>query len=504
MRVRLAQVVVLVLTSGILVLAGTASASNPPSGFVTVPTTSGQTASNSWIGTIPVGSNPTSDCNGFPQSDSHVITINAPAAYTTVDAEFRFSISWTPGPPPGTPEDVRDEILTVIAPDGTEVGSSDSSATTETVVANNLPSGNYTVLACGFINLGPQDYNGSLTVTTTAHATETSLPSAPAQGLQFSAAMPADNQRDEAEPLMEIDKAGNTYTCGPTGFSNASDYAQVSTDGGDQYHLLGSPPRGQQGVGGGGDCSLATGITRNSQGNFQYAYAGLGPLTGFVTSTSPEQRAQPDDRRPVRQRRHRHRRRRRPPVDDVHRRPQRPPLLQPAGAAEHRRPEVDRRRAHLRAHMPRSPRRIRPSRGRCGTTPPATSSSSAGTSGARRPNGGDAINLSLSRDGGTTWTMCRAANAPSDAAGFVVADNDNAGNIYIGVRREVEVPHLPRHAAGREPRELQHASAAGHHRGAEGAGEQPRLLAAGAGRSQRRPLDGLPVARRRGRPGASR
>ena len=27
--------------------------------------------------------------------------------------------------------------------------------------------------------------------------------------------------------------------------------------------------------------------------------------------------------------------------------------------------------------------------------------------------------------------MCRAANAPLDAAGFVVADNDSAGNIYL-------------------------------------------------------------------------
>src|SRR5207302_10905047 len=112
-------------------------------------------------------------------------------------------------------------------------------------------------------------------------------PSAPAQGLQFSAAVPADNQRDESEPLMEINKSGNIFTCGPTGFSNVADYAQVSTDGGDQYHLLGTPPRGQQAIGGGGDCGLATGITTNSLGNYQYAYTGLGPLTGFATSTSP-------------------------------------------------------------------------------------------------------------------------------------------------------------------------------------------------------------------------
>ena len=78
------------------------------------------------------------------------------------------------------------------------------------------------------------------------------------------------------------------YTCGPTGFSNAADYAQVSTDGGDQFHLLGTPPRGQQSDGGGGDCVVATGETPNSQGNYAYAYAGLGALSGFSTSTSAD------------------------------------------------------------------------------------------------------------------------------------------------------------------------------------------------------------------------
>src|SRR5207245_7316643 len=127
----------------------------------------------------------------------------------------------------------------------------------------------------------------TLAVATEGQAVEPSPPAADAQGLQFSAAVPADPQRDEAEPLIVSDKAGLLYTCGPTGFSNASDYAQVSTDGGDQFHMLGTPPRGQQGAGGGGDCGIAFGKAKNSRGNYQYAYTGLGPLTGFVTSTSP-------------------------------------------------------------------------------------------------------------------------------------------------------------------------------------------------------------------------
>ena len=125
--------------------------------------------------------------------------------------------------------------------------------------------------------------------------------------------MPADPQRDEAEPLIEISRDGHIYTCGPTGFSNGSDYAQVSTDGGDQFHILGTPPRGQQGVGGGGDCALATGVdAERATGNYQYAYAGLGALSGFTTSTSAEQRPQPRDGGRGRERRHHVERRRSP------------------------------------------------------------------------------------------------------------------------------------------------------------------------------------------------
>jgi hypothetical protein len=51
---------------------------------------------------------------------------------------------------------------------------------------------------------------------------------------------------------------------------------------------------------------------------------------------------------------------------------------------------------------------------------------------------GDHINLSISRDGGTTWTNCLAAVAPANAAGFVVADSDSAGNIYLAYGEEAK------------------------------------------------------------------
>jgi hypothetical protein len=263
-----------------------AFAATPPSRSVTVPTSTGQTRTVSWAGTIDPGANPTSDCNGGTSTaDVENVAISVPAsAYQNVSASFTFSIHWTPV----VSSTANDEILTVVGPNGAEVGSSDTSNTTETVTANDIQAGTYQVEACGFANAGPQPYTGSLVVKTTAPNSETSLPAAPANGLAFSSSVAADPQRSESEPLIESDAAGNTYTCGPTGFSNASDYAQVSTDGGNQFHLLGTPPRGQQAIGGGGDCAINLAPDKNTAGNYQYAYAGLGPLTGFTTSTSPD------------------------------------------------------------------------------------------------------------------------------------------------------------------------------------------------------------------------
>ncbi|MGI8414810.1 MAG: hypothetical protein ACR2P2_01095 [Nakamurella sp.] len=277
-----------VLAAGAFVIpAAGALAATPAAQSVTVPTRVGQTRTVGWSGTIPPGANPTSDCNGAPSalSDVETIAVSVPAgAYQNVSASFTFSISWTPVGSPTT----NDEILTVVGPNGAEVGSSDTSNTTETVTASDIQPGNYQVQACGFANATAQPYTGSLVVQTTTPNSETSLPAAPANGLAFSPSVAADPQKDEAEPLIETGPDGKTYTCGPTGFTSASDYAQVSTDGGNQFHLLGTPPRGQQGLGGGGDCAINLARDKNPQGNYQYAYAGLGSLTGFTTSTSAD------------------------------------------------------------------------------------------------------------------------------------------------------------------------------------------------------------------------
>jgi hypothetical protein len=276
-------------------LSGAAFASTPAGSSLSVPTTPGGSVSARWTGTIPAGANPNSDCTTDPSGtaleDPHALTIVVPAgAYSAVTATLTVQITWAPASPGGAT--TSDEILTLVGPGGKVVGSSDTSNPQETVSVADPVAGTYTALACGFVNSTPQPYAGTATLTSAARPAPGALPLVDPQGLQFSATVPADPQRDEGEPAVTTDRSGNIYTCGPTGFSSANDYAQVSTDGGDQFHLLGTPPRGQLGtVEAGGDCALAVGqqpngTKTNGKDNYTLAYAGLGPLTNFSTATS--------------------------------------------------------------------------------------------------------------------------------------------------------------------------------------------------------------------------
>jgi hypothetical protein len=412
-------------------------AATPATQSVTVPSKAGQSVNVAWSGTIPAASpHPTSDCNGAGVgNDDEGITVTIPRkGYDRFDATFTFSISWTPSNPTGD-ETVNDEVLTVNSGDGqdpadttgSEVGSSDGGATKETVIAHNLGAGTYHVLACGFVNSTPQPYQGSLTVDTVARTASQSVKSANAQGLGFSAAVPADPQRDEAEPLIEISRDGHIYTCGPTGFSAGADYAQVSTDGGDQFHILGLQPRGQQGAGGGGDCALATGATPNALGNYQYAYAGLGALSGFTTSTSP---------------------------NNGH-------SLATAGAdanggitsngvlADRQWMTFTDDHTVLLSWNQQQPRNVVVQKSTDGglTYSPITSIAAPD---AEFPGPlhfitsqnivympftkGEQVNLAVSRDGGDTWTDCKVTSGDTvkgGTAGFAVADHDSAGNVYV-------------------------------------------------------------------------
>ncbi len=411
----------------------TAGASDPQTQSATVPTTTGQTVTLNWTGTIPPGANPTSQCDGTTPEDTHEINLTVPSGvYSKLTAFFTFTIKWNPTS--GTAI-TNDEILTVEGPQG-EVGSSDGGNPMEQVNASNLQAakgstvGKYIVRACGFSNATPQPYSGTLVIKTEGF--ETSLPSAAANGLAFSPSVAADPQRDEAEPLIETAPDGRTYTCGPTGFGSAADYAQESTDGGDQFHLLGTPPRGQQSIGGGGDCAINLAPDKNALGNYQYAYAGLGPLTGFATSTSPDNGHSLESAGPQGN------------------------GLQNTGALADRQWNVFLDKdSVLLSYNQQVPRNIVVQRSDDGglTYGPITAVAGANPdfpgpmrtlpakfnikNNGIRPvyfgwNKGTNVNLSVSWDGGRTFFDCVAAiEAGIPRAGFVTVDNDSAGNIYI-------------------------------------------------------------------------
>ncbi|MFN2470266.1 MAG: DUF11 domain-containing protein [Gaiellaceae bacterium] len=418
----------------------------------------GSTVTKPFSGTVTGVANPTSNCDGDATADVHRFTVYAPGGYATRDTSYTFTITWTPRTGEASAHDL---ILTVLGPDpnpsnnvpeGPEVGSSDGGSPAEQVSAMNLASGKqYNVLACAFANVPPQPYNGKLVATSVAKAVEVDLPAADSKGLIFSAGVPADNQRDEAEPLIDIDPAGNMYTCGPTGFSNAAEYAQVSTDGGDQFHLLGTPPRGQLAPGGGGDCAIATGIDKNGRGQYQLAYTGLGPLTGFATSTSPNsghllgtagpngnglpggttQGVLADRQWEVF-------------ID---------PAKNPAACTNVLAPPVpgSAEGCVLLSYNQQVPRNVVVQRSANGglTYNPLAARAAAnprfpGPLRYHRPSntvyfswdrinaqGQDEIRLSVSKDGGLTWTNCLAAIAQGETPPFTIADHDSAGNIYI-------------------------------------------------------------------------
>ncbi len=414
----------------------TAQASEPGSSSLTAPTSAGSSPVETWTGSIPPGPNPNSDCSTLPasQSDPHKIAITVPTgAYENLEATLTVSITFK--------SSVNDEILTLLGPDGKAVGSSDTSDATETVSLLDPKPGTYTALACGFITTS-QAYDGRAQIVSKARSTASSLPLVDPQGLQFSATVPSDPQRDEGEPAVTTDRDGTIYTCGPTGFSTANDYAQASTDGGDQFHLLGTPPRGQLGlVEAGGDCALAAGITKNADKNYTLAYTGLGPLTNFSTATSSNRGrtlAQSFFSQSV------------PGVDRQ---------WLAFGS--------DANTSYLTYNSELLNKVVQKSTNG-GLTYGATiqAANEAGRIGQIRviPKSvtgtgkdfvylpysvGTTVKIALSQDGGDTFSQCVAVDAKVDpTAGFVTADNDNAGNVYVtytekGAGRDTYLVSIP-------------------------------------------------------------
>ncbi len=416
-------VVIALIAAAIAVPSG---ASTPESSRITVPTKLGETRTVTWKGTISPGVNPTSSCpSPSSPSDEHTIKVRVPdGAYDSKRLFTRatFKIVWDNAD--------NDEILTVLGPgDDEELGSSDGGSPEESVSATNIAAGTYRALACAFAGTTPQEYTGTLTLTVEE---DVSLPSVPARGLKFSATVPADPQRDEAEPTIEIDKDGIIYTCGPSGASQQVDYAQVSTDGGDQFHLLGEGPRGQLSLGGGGDCAPTTAPVRNEQGNYTLAYAGLNALVTFSTATSPDngRTIVPNaTSNSV------------PGVDrqwtvfsdadttflNYNQIFPRAITVQRSddGGLTYGAPEV----VSPNPDFPGQIRSMRPRQNPRGDLPVVYYPWNQGTS----------VFLAVSLDEGETWNNCRVAKTPAPTtAGFVTADHDRQGNIYVVYTEEGE------------------------------------------------------------------
>jgi len=180
-------------------------ASNPATSTVTVPANAGQTVTVTWTGQIPAGADPASDCSKLadtPVVDQHLPTINVPAGlYNSVKAKFTFTISWDASAG-------NDEILTVLNPDGTALGSSDTSNPSETVTGNNLAAGTYKVIACGFQSPTAQSYVGKLTIDTSTGGppppppTPSPAPAAPGVPRYYNYAPPATIGEASGEPSI--------------------------------------------------------------------------------------------------------------------------------------------------------------------------------------------------------------------------------------------------------------------------------------------------------------
>ena len=275
-------------TLAMLPTAATSLASNPASSALTVPSTAGRTVSAAFTGTADPGAFATSACPSGSVSDTHAVAVAVPAGvYDSLTASFRFGIAWDDTSVLG-----NDLILTVVGPDGAVLGSSDGSAPSETLTLTNLGSGTYTTWTCSFVGAETQDYDGEVSITTSSAADPgagpATLPTVD-RGLEFSSSVVTDPQRSQGESAAFVDPAGVLYSCGTNGASNGTDHGAVSVDGGETWRALGTGPIGETGTAqGGGDCAIGTAQDPNSEGNYQLAFIGLGPLTGFSTFSSPD------------------------------------------------------------------------------------------------------------------------------------------------------------------------------------------------------------------------
>lgn len=274
-RLVIAAAAATTLVAGVLV-ATQSAASEPSSSTLTIPA-AGQSVNAAYTGTSPPGAFADSECPAGAGSDAHDLVLEGPAGSS---ATVQFEITWDPVVG-------NDLILTVRDAEGTVVGNADGGSPKETVTLTELAPGTYTALACGFASATPQDYAGTIAVSVPAPAPP--VGGTVDRGLEFGPSLVTDPQRSQGESAAFADASGVLYSCGTNGASNGTDHGSVSVDGGQTWRPLGTGPVGETGTGqGGGDCAIGTGQDLNENGKNQLAFIGLGPLTGFSTFTSPD------------------------------------------------------------------------------------------------------------------------------------------------------------------------------------------------------------------------
>ena len=411
-----------------LTLALTASqsfASDPASSTLTIPTAAGASVTAAYTGTAPAGTMPTSECPaGAPTSDPHDLVLQGGAGAV---ASVEFKVTWEPVAN-------NDLILTVVDADGNVLGSADGGSPAETVTLTDLKPGTYTAITCAFVGPAPQPYNGTIKVTKLPP--DPPVPPTVDRGLEFTASLVTDPQRSQGESAAFADDQGVLYSCGTNGASNGTDHGSVSVDGGQTWRPLGTPPVGETGtLQGGGDCAIGTGQVPNAAGNRQLAFIGLGPLTGFSTFSSP------DNGRTLQ---------RSPDQNGLSK------FNQQSLVDRQWLVFTDDKTVFLNynaalAVAGAQGQIIQKSTDSGITYGPqvsvATDGSRLGQIRAIKEgvipgttkdvvyfpyNSGNLVKLAMSLDGGDTWSQCLAVDAEIDpTAGFVAADHDRAGNIYV-------------------------------------------------------------------------
>lgn len=254
------------------------------------------------------------------------------------------------------------------------------------------------------------------------------------RGLEFSASLVTDPQRSQGESAAFADEQGVLYSCGTNGASNGTDHGSVSVDGGETWRPLGTAPFGETGTGqGGGDCAIATGQEPNAEGNRQLAFNGLGPLTGFSTFSSP------DNGRTLQ---------RSPDQNGLEK------FNQQSIVDRQWLVFTDDKTVFLNYNTVLGGTQVIQKSTDGGLTfgPQYAASSDGSRLGQIRAipegvvpgvdptkdvvyfpyNSGNLVKLAMSLDGGETFSQCLAVDAEIDpTAGFVAADHDSAGNIYV-------------------------------------------------------------------------